>query len=274
MLNVTERICAIAIRSAWLLSACLAHAGTTIIVTDPRGNAVPSDVYRALPVPEQRLGRTNALGRLSLKDTCTPDILFTAHPPDNYYKQGTYCSADGKEVRIEVTPIEVIAQLESNIKAATDAGNQPAVAQIAIEIAYRMKFSDVDKASHYRNLAVVASARTASPHFNSSDFWKTADGVKLITWDSDQGQVNWTAVCAQSDLVTCKGQDTKTPMVVPSTKFKLEWAQKAGTVEGVVLLSPAWLKRYSNKDSSTLIFENLKPEDFRKWRYAEASEKP
>jgi hypothetical protein len=253
----------------FLLCACLAQAGTTVLVIDPQKNGVQSDVYREPPAPEERIGKTDVHGRLVLKATCTPNVLFVAHPPDNYYKQGAYCSADGTEVRIEVTPVEVIAQLESNIKAATEAGNQPAVAQIAVEIAYRMKYADPEKSTHYRNAAVVASARTASPKFDASQIWSTTEGMSLAQWDTHRGQVAWASICKESDLVTCTGADAANGLtVIPSTKFKMVLAHNFGFGEGDAAMSPVWLQQYSHKKTFTLMYKDLRPEDFKGWTYA------
>jgi hypothetical protein len=253
-------------------AAGFALAGTTVIVTDTHGVGVQSDVYRAPPAPEERLGQTDAKGRLVLSDNCTPNILYTAHPPDDYTKQGARCSAG--VVRIEVTPLAVMAQLESNFQAAKAAGNQPAIAQIAIEIADRTQYADIVKSTRYRNFAAVASARTASRRFNASPIWGSAEGVKIEEGGLNAGQISWGPICQASDLLTCTGPDAANEVaVMPSRKLKyvLEYKTGLGSWDAGTNIA-AW-SAYSKKDSSALMYTELKAEDFKDWEYVKAPKK-
>lgn len=273
MYTVTSRLL-LGAASVSLLCNATTLAGPLVVVVDVKGHAVQSDIVRSQPSPEERLGRTDPGGRLQLAKNCAPGSVLRADPPPAYYKQGSPCEVKATAVRIEVTPIVVIAQLESNMAAAQKAGNQAAIAQIASELAERSKYQDAEKALHYKNVATVALARVFSPEFNKDRFWSSGTFANLEAWDSNEGVAKWNSVCRQSDIVRCRpDKRTEGVRVSASEKLLRDIAKKnpKATVdkrEGIKNTGD-WLKEYSGKDKETLIFHPVDEHSLEAWKIPE-----
>jgi hypothetical protein len=268
-----------------LFGASWAYSGTLVVVVDPGGQAVQSEIFRMKPSPERHLGRTDPNGRLSLGTTCPTNSYLRADPPPDYDAQGTYCDATTAEVRIEVTPVSVIATLESNFKAARDAGNLAAVAQIASELADRTRFRDPTRANYFRNESMTATARMFSPdlnarvaRFNDPNQWGAPAGeLNLNRYSSlkeiNTNNVHWEAICKQSDLLRCTDVDSKLGVSI-DTSEGLKKVISTKTAIGIdakqwSLVSPVWLKGYSLKDSHTLLYTVVGEEEFKQWKSPE-----
>jgi hypothetical protein len=259
---------------AMMIGASGAIAATQfVVVVDPSGHPVQSEIYRVEPSPEKHLGRTDPQGRLLLEKRCAPTSYLRANPSADYYAQGAYCSADNADVRIEVTPVAVIARLISNMKAARDAGNQAAVAQAAAELDYRSRVRDSASAGYYRNVAIIATATLYSPDF-SKKIVMTAHEFTYDPGSPTPNNYRLLTICTESDLITCAQSDSTAPVFVhasPKLKRILSISEaNALDSKGIVTYSNDWLKSYSMMDRKVLVFKDLSKDDFMFWKAPDA----
>src|SRR5580700_4860609 len=170
-----------------LATATPAH--TTLLVVDPGGNAVPSDIVQLKPGPQKNLGQTDQTGKFPLPNGCKDGSLFRADPrAQDYWASAKDCDARSATVRIEVTPIAVIIRLKANMDSAVKAGNQAAVAQIAEELSGRARYHDEKEALHFANIATVALSRVYSLPSNSPVSSKVEDGLVWTAYQPDAPQ--------------------------------------------------------------------------------------
>ena len=240
-----------------------AMAEKQVLVVDPRGQAVPSDIVRMAPSPETPLGRTDATGKLVLAKECTAGSILRAEPSAEYVTHGSTCSGHGRSVKIEVTPIAVLANLEGNLEAAQRAGNQAAIAQIAGELAERTNFKDADKAMHYKNVAAVALANTYAPTLHEKTIYIGAE-VGHIRWNPDRPIV-WADVCdGKTRLLKCSGTDKDGGVIIQYTR-KLEGAlEQDPTAPPIKMMQTdknSWLKKYSGQQTSEFLYHSIDSND-------------
>jgi hypothetical protein len=252
---------------AIFLVAESAMAEKQVLVVDPRGQAVPSDIVRMAPSPETPLGRTDAAGKLVLAKECAAGSVLRAEPSAEYVTHGSTCSGQGLFVKIEVTPIVVLTNLEGNLESAQRAGNQAAIAQIAGELAERTRFKDADKSLHYKNVAAVALANTYAPALHEKTIF-TGIEVGQIKWNPEQTIV-WADICdSKSKLLKCSGNDK-------DGGVKIQFTQK---LEGAVEQDPAappiktlhtekngWLKKYSGQQTSEFLYYSVDSKKLANW---------
>jgi hypothetical protein len=257
--------------SKWTL-VCIAAVSLTkpslaeevVLVVDPKGNAVQSDIVRSAPAPRAPLGRTNAAGRLSLAQKCAAGAVLLAEPPIDFVAHGSTCTGLRGDVKIEVTQRFVIATLESNLQIAQRAGNQAAVAQIAGELSERTKFADPAKGLHYKNVAAVALADTFAPALHEPT--TGALGQHLV-WDPAQPQ-HWKQICeGEQTLIKCHENQPQGLELNFTNKFQDALKQDPdapppGTHDAT---TNEWLKKYSGQHKEALLYQTLDPKTLRTW---------
>lgn len=239
------------------LAVRIASAGSEILVVDPKGNPVPSEIFRVDPRPRVHVGLAPD-GHLALSYVCTPDMGFEAVPNGNFGEQKAYCDPAGM-VRIEVTPAYMLAQLKSNLKGALAANNHAAAAQIATELAARVRVENGTEASYYRNLAVAESARVVSPAFNHDSIWEAGNVGSEISDQYSAGTVSWSELAQSTDLLTCAPHlRSASCKLVPTPQFQGMLDNTVSHPGGAhVTISPRWLQNYSHVTTGRLMFDNV-----------------
>jgi hypothetical protein len=248
-----------------------AFGGTTVFVVDPAGNAVPSEIVQMQPAPVRSLGQTDPNGRLALPRGCRAGALLRADPTSQeYYRNASSCDPSNRTVRIEVTPIAVVALLRFNMNSAVKAHNQAAVAQIAGQLADRTKYQDPRTAVHYENVFTVALARLYSSRFNTAAFWSSKAAQEFTPAEPSTPQAVWASVCKASDLIACRTDEkTHDILVIPSPKLQAIVSEdpKAPNVGVKTGLGGRhsntydWLKQYSGKDRHVFLIDSVPSKD-------------
>jgi hypothetical protein len=242
-------------------------AEEVVLVVDPKGKSVQSDIVRSEPAPKTPLGRTDATGRLALSHNCVAGYVLLAQPPIDYVAHGSTCTGQRGGVKIEVTQRFVIATLESNLEAAQRAANPAAIAQIAGELSERVQFENSAKALHYKNVSTVALANTFAHALNEPSVTTSGPLAERLVWDPAKPQP-WTQICKdQRVLLKCRGGQPKSVELEYTDKLEsaLKQDPDAPREDAHGARTNDWLQKYSGQQKEALLYQNLSQQTLRVW---------